>query len=237
MVAALTAAHQGLSTVVVEKAAHYGGSTARSGGGVWIPNNEILQRDGVNDTTEAARTYLHSIIGDVVPAERIDTYLERGPEMLSFVLEELPAEDVLGAGLLRLLPGGAGRPRRWTFGRAEAVQRQQARRRPARPRAAVRQGAAEYGRDAAGLRAAQPAQAPPTRRAAQPQGRRARDDVGQGHRQEPGRHGSRADRPAAHRSAAGRGSRPAEHRADRSVRRGRRGPRHLRPRHQRTGIC
>ena len=57
MVAALTAAHQGLSTVVVEKAPHYGGSTARSGGGVWIPNNEVLKRDGVSDTAEAARTY------------------------------------------------------------------------------------------------------------------------------------------------------------------------------------
>jgi 3-oxosteroid 1-dehydrogenase len=90
MVAALTAAHQGLSTVVVEKAAHYGGSTARSGGGVWIPNNEVLKRDGVTDTPEAARTYLHTIIGDVVEPERIDTYLDRGPEMLSFVLKNSP---------------------------------------------------------------------------------------------------------------------------------------------------
>lgn len=90
MVAALTAAHQGLSTVVIEKAAHYGGSTARSGGGVWIPNNEVLKRDGVADTAENARTYLHSIVGDVVPPERIDTYLERGPEMLSFVLKKTP---------------------------------------------------------------------------------------------------------------------------------------------------
>ncbi|MGV0835521.1 3-oxosteroid 1-dehydrogenase [Mycolicibacterium thermoresistibile] len=90
MVAALTAAHQGLSTVVVEKAPHYGGSTARSGGGVWIPNNEVLERDGVSDTAEAARTYLHTIIGDVVPAEKIDTYLDRGPEMLSFVLKHSP---------------------------------------------------------------------------------------------------------------------------------------------------
>lgn len=90
MVAALTAAHQGLKTVVVEKAPHYGGSTARSGGGVWIPNNEILERDGVKDTAEAARTYLHTIIGDVVPPEMIDTYLERGPEMLSFVLKHSP---------------------------------------------------------------------------------------------------------------------------------------------------
>ncbi len=90
MVAALTAAHQGLSTVVVEKAPHYGGSTARSGGGVWIPNNEVLRRDGVTDTADAARTYLHTIIGDVVPAEKIDTYLDRGPEMLSFVLKHSP---------------------------------------------------------------------------------------------------------------------------------------------------
>lgn len=90
MVAALTAAHQGLSTVVVEKAPHYGGSTARSGGGVWIPNNEVLRRDGVKDTPDAARKYLHNIVGDVVPAEKIDTYLDRGPEMLSFVLKNSP---------------------------------------------------------------------------------------------------------------------------------------------------
>ena len=104
MVAALTAAHRGLSTIVIEKAPHFGGSTARSGGGVWIPNNEVLKRDGVRDTAEAARTYLHGIIGDVVEPERIDTYLERGPEMLSFVLQAHPAEDVLGAAVLRLLP-------------------------------------------------------------------------------------------------------------------------------------
>ena len=90
MVAALTAAHEGLSTVIVEKAPHYGGSTARSGGGVWIPNNEILKRDGVTDTPEAARTYLHGIIGDIVEPERIDAYLKRAPEMLSFVLAHTP---------------------------------------------------------------------------------------------------------------------------------------------------
>jgi 3-oxosteroid 1-dehydrogenase len=90
MVAALTTAHRGLSTVVIEKAPHFGGSTARSGGGVWIPNNEILERDGVKDTPEAARTYLHGIIGDVVEPERIDTYLKRGPEMLAFVLKHTP---------------------------------------------------------------------------------------------------------------------------------------------------
>lgn len=90
MTAALAAAKNGLRAVIIEKAPHYGGSTARSGGGVWIPNNEVLRRDGIEDTPEAARAYLHSIIGDVVDPERIDTYLERGPEMLSFVLANSP---------------------------------------------------------------------------------------------------------------------------------------------------
>ncbi|MGZ4587034.1 MAG: 3-oxosteroid 1-dehydrogenase [Mycobacteriaceae bacterium] len=91
MTAALTAAHNGLSTVVVEKASHFGGSTARSGGGVWIPNTETLRATGVtDDTPEAARTYLRSIIGDIVPEERIDAFLDNGPEMLAFVLANSP---------------------------------------------------------------------------------------------------------------------------------------------------
>ncbi|HBD21658.1 MULTISPECIES: 3-oxosteroid 1-dehydrogenase [Dietzia] len=90
MTAALAAAKKGLSVVLVEKAPHYGGSTARSGGGVWIPNNSVLRRDGVLDTPEAARTYLRSIIGDAVEPEKIDTYLDRGPEVLDFVLANSP---------------------------------------------------------------------------------------------------------------------------------------------------
>ncbi|PWV67829.1 3-oxosteroid 1-dehydrogenase [Nocardia neocaledoniensis] len=90
MTAALAAAHNGLSVVVLEKAAHYGGSTARSGGGVWIPGNKALKASGRPDDREEARTYLHSIIGDVVPAEKIDTYLDRGAEAFDFVLDHTP---------------------------------------------------------------------------------------------------------------------------------------------------
>jgi 3-oxosteroid 1-dehydrogenase len=108
MVAALTAAHEGLSTVVVEKAPHYGGSTARSGGGVWIPNNEILKRDGVTDTPEAARAYLHGIIGDIVEPERIDAYLKRAPEMLSFVLAHTPLKMCWVPGYSDYYPEAAG---------------------------------------------------------------------------------------------------------------------------------
>lgn len=90
MSAALTAAHHGLSAVIIEKAAHYGGSTARSGGGVWIPGNKALLASGRPDDREDARTYLHSIIGEVVPKDRIDTYIDRGAEAFDFVLDHTP---------------------------------------------------------------------------------------------------------------------------------------------------
>ncbi|MBO0854146.1 MAG: 3-oxosteroid 1-dehydrogenase [Nocardia sp.] len=90
MTAALTAAHHGLRAVIIEKAAHYGGSTARSGGGVWIPGNKALKASGRPDDREEARRYLHSIIGDVVPKEKIDTYIDRGAEAFDFVLDHSP---------------------------------------------------------------------------------------------------------------------------------------------------
>src|ERR1700752_3403481 len=91
MTAALAAARQGLNTVLIEKSAYWGGSTARSGGGVWIPGNTGLERDAPRGgTPDAARTHLHAIIGDVVPAERIDTYVDRGPEALQFLLDNAP---------------------------------------------------------------------------------------------------------------------------------------------------
>ncbi len=121
---ALVAAHRGLSTVVVEKAPHYGGSTARSGGGVWIPNNEVLKRRGVRDTPEAARTYLHGIVGEIVEPERIDAYLDRGPEMLSFVLKHTPLKMCWVPGYSDYYPEAPGAPA--DVDRAETVQRAQA---------------------------------------------------------------------------------------------------------------
>ncbi|UUW88258.1 3-oxosteroid 1-dehydrogenase [Pimelobacter simplex] len=92
MSAALAASAQGLDTVLVEKSGYFGGSTARSGGGVWIPGNYALEAAGQVDPgdREAAKTYLDSIVGDVVPKQRRDTYLDRGPEVLDFLREKTP---------------------------------------------------------------------------------------------------------------------------------------------------
>ncbi|WP_040794229.1 3-oxosteroid 1-dehydrogenase [Nocardia higoensis] len=114
MTAALTAAHHGLRVVVLEKAAHYGGSTARSGGGVWIPGNKALLASGRPDDREQARTYLHSIIGDVVPKDRIDTYIDRGAEAFDFVLDHTPLKMKWVPGYSDYYPeapGGLGQGR------------------------------------------------------------------------------------------------------------------------------
>jgi 3-oxosteroid 1-dehydrogenase len=92
MTAALTAALRGLSTVVIEKTEFFGGSTARSGGGVWIPGNAVLRRAGIADSPEAARAYLAHVAGEDVPESLRAAFLEHGPAMLDLVLAHTPLE-------------------------------------------------------------------------------------------------------------------------------------------------
>ena len=90
MTAALAAARQGLDTLLVEKSNYFGGSTARSGGGVWIPGNYALRAAGEADDPEESKRYLESIVGDVVPKVRRDTFIDRGPEVMDFVRDHTP---------------------------------------------------------------------------------------------------------------------------------------------------
>jgi len=92
MAAALAAGHQKLDTVLIEKSNYFGGSTARSGGGVWIPGNHVLRDAGqvAADDAEQAKLYLDSIVGDAVPKVRRDTYLDRGPEVMDFIHQNTP---------------------------------------------------------------------------------------------------------------------------------------------------
>jgi 3-oxosteroid 1-dehydrogenase len=90
MTAALTAADLGLSVVVVEKAEAFGGSTARSGGGIWAPGNAVLRAAGVTDTPGQARAYLAHVAGADVPVVLQEAFLEHGPAMLDLVLAGTP---------------------------------------------------------------------------------------------------------------------------------------------------
>jgi 3-oxosteroid 1-dehydrogenase len=85
MTAALVANHLGLNVLVIEKTDCYGGSTARSGGALWIPNNYLLAQEGVDDSLEKARQYLQSTVGDRVSLNLQDTYLAQAPRLIEWL--------------------------------------------------------------------------------------------------------------------------------------------------------
>jgi succinate dehydrogenase/fumarate reductase flavoprotein subunit len=84
MAAAVTAKLHGLNVIVVEKESFYGGTTARAGGGLWIPNNSYAKKEGISDTWENASRYLRHSIGNRYDEKRVDAFLTSGPEMLDF---------------------------------------------------------------------------------------------------------------------------------------------------------
>ena len=87
--AALAAQSLGRSTLIVEKQKLFGGSTAFSGGVVWIPNSPL---HGANDTEEAGRTYLEALIGPnggkASPPAKRENFLKKGPESIKFLLDQ-----------------------------------------------------------------------------------------------------------------------------------------------------
>jgi 3-oxosteroid 1-dehydrogenase len=85
MTSALTASHHGLSSLIIEKSAYVGGSTARSGGCLWIPNNYLSLAGGLPDSEELARTYMAQTVGDRTPLALQHAYLKYGPEMIAFL--------------------------------------------------------------------------------------------------------------------------------------------------------
>jgi 3-oxosteroid 1-dehydrogenase len=73
--AALTAHESGLTALIVEKSRYVGGSTARSGGALWLPTSPILEEKAAGDSLERATTYLRSVVADSAPAARSDAFL------------------------------------------------------------------------------------------------------------------------------------------------------------------
>lgn len=84
LAAAVTAAHQGLKVIVVEKHATFGGASAWSGGWLWVPGNPLAKRAGIDEDPQQPRTYLKHELGARYDAERIDAFLDNAPRMVAF---------------------------------------------------------------------------------------------------------------------------------------------------------
>jgi len=84
MAAAFVAANEGLDALVIEKEPVYGGSTAVSGGAIWIPNNSQMPALGIDDSTEAALEYLEHTAGNRSSREMKLAYLDNAPRMAAY---------------------------------------------------------------------------------------------------------------------------------------------------------
>ncbi|MBO9696764.1 MAG: FAD-binding protein [Sphingopyxis sp.] len=87
MTAAFTAADAGAEVLIVEKSARYGGTSATSGGGIWIPGSADARAKGHADDPEEALAYIKALIGDDVPASKLETYVASAHRMLGYLAE------------------------------------------------------------------------------------------------------------------------------------------------------
>ena len=85
MTSALRAAHGGKNVLMVEKSARYGGTSATSGGGLWIPCNHLMSDVAIEDSREEAMQYLSALAGEDVSQENIEAFVDQGPQMLKWV--------------------------------------------------------------------------------------------------------------------------------------------------------
>ncbi|MBM2614095.1 FAD-binding protein [Actinoplanes sp. LDG1-06] len=110
MLAALTAAEAGLSVLIVEKSRYFGGSTALSGGGFWMPGNSLLREAGVSDSPERANEYLSHVTAGETPEDRWRTHLAHGPAAVDVLRRRTPLKFQWMTGYADYfpeLPGGS----------------------------------------------------------------------------------------------------------------------------------
>lgn len=85
LTSALVAAKAGLKVAVLEKSDRFGGTTAISGGGVWIPGSPQARAAGVDDNVETARAYAMGVVGNRAEKALIDAYFDNGPAMVEWL--------------------------------------------------------------------------------------------------------------------------------------------------------
>ncbi len=83
MTAALAAAKAGRKVTLLEKAGTFGGTTAISGGGIWIPDSPQARAAGIED--KLARDYVLGVVGNRANPALIDAYLTEGPRSIEWL--------------------------------------------------------------------------------------------------------------------------------------------------------
>ncbi len=107
--AAVTAAMHGASVMVAEKASVLGGTSAWSGGWLWIPRNPLARAEGIDEAADAPLTYLQHEMGGEAADVRLQTFLRHGPEMVDFFHHRTAVQFLSGSAMpdFHASPGAA----------------------------------------------------------------------------------------------------------------------------------
>jgi 3-oxosteroid 1-dehydrogenase len=92
LTAAIKANDEGASVGVFEKAEHVGGTTAWSGGMIWVPNNHHMAEHGLDDSREDAMTYLMSLSHGLIDETLAASFVDTGPEMVKWLEDKTPVQ-------------------------------------------------------------------------------------------------------------------------------------------------
>jgi len=96
--AALAASVKGARVLVLEKADVVGGTTAMSGGCIWVPRNHYAVKMGIEDSREAVLDYIRAVSPEGwhnTEEPLWATFVDRAPEMLQFVERHSPTRFTL----------------------------------------------------------------------------------------------------------------------------------------------
>jgi len=90
LLAALVAAHGGADALIVEKDRLWGGTSATSGGGIWIPGSDQARAAGFEDNLDDAFRYVRGLSADNVPDANIRAYVDNAAAMLRWLTANTP---------------------------------------------------------------------------------------------------------------------------------------------------
>jgi 3-oxosteroid 1-dehydrogenase len=85
LLSALVAADNHADVLVIEKEAQWGGTSATSGAGIWIPNSDQARAAGFEDNVDDAFKYVRALSKENVPDANIRAFVENASPMLRWV--------------------------------------------------------------------------------------------------------------------------------------------------------
>jgi 3-oxosteroid 1-dehydrogenase len=92
LTAAVLAHDHGAKVAVLERTDKLGGTTAVSGGALWIPMNDTLAEAGIEESRDEALAYCKSMAAGLSPDDVIETFVDTGHQMVRYLVESTPAQ-------------------------------------------------------------------------------------------------------------------------------------------------